>query len=239
MKAFSIILIVIISFSVSVSAQWTSFELDNLDSEQFQQQVEPFLKTISLSTNRHFFSQNSINKRISIGVSYSQGVNITEEKRSADLIGGYPNFAGTLVVTQNLLLKGNVSIFKSESEFIQSFAYGFGLNITNEDKNNWRASVLFSKLQGPDDLKNRSIDAAIIKEFEVGSIQIFAGLGLNNYNTKILIEELDSIPKTIKGNANHLLLGTQLIKGRFTIIPVLQVNSDVIIISIEIAGVFK
>ena len=239
MKAFSIILIVIISFSVSVSAQWTSFELDNLDSEQFQQQVEPFLKIISLSTNRHFFSQNSINKRISIGVSYSQGVNITEEKRSTDLIGGYPNFAGTLVVTQNLLLKGNVSIFKSGSEFVQSFAYGFGLNITNEDKNNWRVSVLFSKLQGPDDLKNRSIDAAIIKEFEFGSAQIFAGLGLNNYNTKILIEDLDSIPKTIKGNANHLLLGTQLIKGRFTIIPVLQVNSDVIIISIEIAGVFK
>jgi len=239
MKAFSIILIVIISFSVSVSAQWTSFELDNLDSEQFQQQVEPFLKTISLSTTRHFFSQNSINKRISIGVSYSQGVNITEEKRSTDLIGGYPNFAGTLVVTQNLLLKGNMSIFKSGSEFVQSFAYGFGLNITNEDKNNWRVSVLFSKLQGPDDLKNRSIDAAIIKEFEFGSTQIFAGLGLNNYNTKILIEDFDLIPKTIKGNANHLLLGTQLIKGRFTIIPVLQVNSDVIIISIEIAGVFK
>ena len=132
-----------------------------------------------------------------------------------------------------------MSIFKSGSDFVQSFAYGFGLNITNEDKNNWRVSVLFSKLQGPDDLKNRSIDAAIIKEFEFGSVQIFAGLGLNNYNTKILIEDFDSIPKTIKGNANHLLLGTQLIKGRFTIIPVLQLNSDVIIISIEISGVFK
>ena len=60
-----------------------------------------------------------------------------------------------------------MSIFKSGNDVVQSFAYGFGLNITNKDKNNWRFSVLFSKLQGPDDLKNRSIDAAIIKEFEL------------------------------------------------------------------------
>ncbi len=239
MKTVPIILIVILSISVPLNAQWTSFELDNVDSEQFQQQVEPFLKTISLSASRHFFSPNNINKRISIGVSYSHGINITEEKYLTNLLGGYPNLAGTLVITQNLLLKGNMSIFKSGSDIVQSFTYGFGLNITNEEKNNWRLSALFSKLQGPDDLKNRSIDVAIIKEFEFGSVPIFGGLGLNTYNTKILIEDLDSIPKTIKGNANHLLFGTQLIKGKFTILPVLQVNSDVILISIEIAGVFK
>lgn len=239
MKTIPIILIVIISLLVPLSAQWTSFELDNIESEKFQQQVEPFLKTISLSTNRHFFSQININKRISLGVSYSHGINITGEKYSTDLIGGYPNLAGTLVVTQNLSLKGNMSIFKSEGDIVQSFAYGFGLNLTNKEKNNWRFSVLFSKLQGPDDLKNRSIDAAIINEFEIGTIPIFAGLGLNTYNTKILIEDLDSITKSIKGNANYLLLGIQLIKGRLTIIPVLQVNSDVVILSIEISGVFK
>lgn len=239
MKTVPIILILIISFTVPIGAQWTSFELDNIESEKFQQQVEPFLKTISLSTNRHFFSPITINKRVSIGISYSHGINITGEKYSTDLIGGYPNLAGTLVVTQNLSLKGNMSIFKSEGDIVQSFAYGFGLNLTNKEKNNWRVSVLFSKLQGPDDLKNRSIDAAIINEFEIGTIPIFAGLGLNTYNTKILIEDLDSIPKSIKGNANHLLLGIQLIKGRLTIIPVLQVNSDVVILSIEISGVFK
>ena len=239
MKIIPIILIVILFISVPVSAQWTSFELDKIDSEQFEQQIDPFLKTISLSTNRHFFSQSNINKRISIGISYSQGINITGQKYSTDLIGGYPNLAGTLVVTQNLSLKGNMSIFKSGNDLVQSFAYGFGLDITNKDKNNWRFSVLFSKLQGPDDLRNRSIDAAIIKEFELGSVPIFAGLGLNTYNTKILLEDLDSIPKTIKGNANHLLFGTQLIKGRFTILPVLQINYDVILISIEILGVFK
>lgn len=239
MKTVPFILILIISFTVPLSAQWTSFELDNIESEKFQQQVEPFFKTISLSTNRHFFSPITINKRINIGLSYSHGINITGEKYSTDLIGGYPNLAGTLVVTQNLLLKGNMSIFKSEGDIVQSFAYGFGLNLTNKEKNNWRFSVLFSRLQGPDDLKNRSIDAAIINEFEIGTIPIFAGLGLNTYNTKILIEDLDSIPKSIKGNANHLLLGIQLIKGRLTIIPVLQVNSDVVILSIEISGVFK
>ena len=239
MKTGSIILIVIISFFVPLSAQWTSFELDNIDSEQFQQLTKPFLQTISLSTNRHFFCQSNINKRISIGVSYSHGINITEEKSPTNLFGGYPNLAGTLVVTQNLSLKGNMSIFKSGSDLVQSFAYGFGLNITNEDKNNWLFSVLFSKLRGPDDLKNRSIDAAIIKEFALGSAPLFIGLGLNTYNTEILIEDSNLIPKTIKGNANHLLLGAQQTKGRFTVIPLVQVNSDVIIISIEISGIFK
>ena len=239
MKTIPIILILIISFSVPISAQWTSFELNNIESDKFQQQVEPVIKTVSLSTSRHFFSPITINKRISLGVSYSHGINLTGEQYSTDLIGGYPNLAGALVVTPNLSLKGNMSIFKSEGDLVQSFAYGFGLNLTNKDKNNWRFSILFSKLQGPDDLKNRSIDTAIINEFEIGTVPIFAGFGFNTYNTKILIEDLDSIPKSIKGNANHLLLGIQLIKGRLTIIPVLQVNSDVVILSIEISEIFK
>ena len=239
MKTGSIILIVIIFFLTPVSAQWTSFELDNIDIEKFQQQTEPFLKTISLFTNRHFFSSNIIINRISIGVSYSRGINITREKYSTDLMGGYPNIAGTLVITHNLSLKGNMSIFESGNDIVQSFAYGFGLNITNKDKNNWRSSILFSKLQGPDDLKNRSIDVAIIKEFEFGTVPIFVGLALNTYNTKILIEGIDTVPTSINGNANHLLFGAQLTKGRLTIVPVLQVNSDVVIVSIEISGLFK
>lgn len=239
MKTIPAILISIMFFSTPIDAQWTSFELDNIDSEKFQQQVEPLLKTISLATNRHFFSPININNRISIGISYSQGVNISGEKYPTDIIGGYPNLAGALIVTPNLSLKGNMSIFKSEDDIVQSFAYGFGLNLTNKDKNNWRFSVLFSKLRGPDDLKNRSIDAVIISEFELGKIPLFVGLGLNTYNTKILIEDIDSIPKSIKGNANHLLIGTQLIKGRLTIIPVLQVNSDVVMLSIEMLVIFK
>jgi len=231
--------LIVFSLVLPLSAQWTSFELDNIDSDKFQQQVEPLLKNISLSASRHFFSPINITKRVSLGVSYSHGFNISGEEYSTGLIGGYPNFAGALVVTNNLLLKGNISIFKSGNDVVQSFAYGFGLNLTNKEKNNWRFSVLFSRAQGPDDLKNRILDAAIINEFELWSVPLFAGLGLNTYNTKILIDDIDSIPKIIKGNANYLLLGTQLIKGRLTIMPVLQVNSDVIIISIEIAGVFK
>ena len=238
MKSFFSI-IIIFSFIIPLNAQWTSFELDNMDSDQFQQQVEPLLETISLSTNRHFFNPINVNKRVSLGISYSHGINISGEEYSSELIGGYPNFAGALVVTNNLLLKGNISIFKPGRDIVQSFAYGFGLNLTNEEKNNWRFSALFSRLQGPDDLKNRSIDATIINEFELWSVPLFAGLGLNTYNSKILIDDIDLFPKTIKGNANYLLLGAQIIKGRLTVMPILQVNSNVIMVSIEIAGVFK
>jgi len=86
MKAI-LIIIMLMFFSAPLGAQWTSFELDNIDIEKFQQQTEPFLKTISLSTNRHFFSPNIIINRISIGVSYSRGINITGEKHSTDIMG--------------------------------------------------------------------------------------------------------------------------------------------------------
>ncbi|MEE8340646.1 MAG: hypothetical protein V3R52_00965 [Candidatus Neomarinimicrobiota bacterium] len=238
MKAIPII-IMLLFFSAPLGAQWTSFELDDIGSEKFQKQVEPFLKTISLSSNRHFLSLININKRFSLGVSYSHGINISGEDQSTDLIGGYPNIAGTLVITKNLSLKSNMSIFRSKSDIIQSFAYGFGLNLTNKDKNKWRFSALFSKLQGPDDLKNRSIDAVIVNDFEIGSIPIFAGIGLNTFNTKILINDVDSVPTSIKGDANYILLGALIMKGRLTLIPVVQANSDVVIISIEISGVFK
>ena len=54
-----------------------------------------------------------------------------------------------------------MSTFKSNNDIVQSFAYGFGLNLTNREKNNWRASVLFSQLRGPDDIKVRSMDGQL------------------------------------------------------------------------------
>ena len=238
MKVLSIIFSVFL-LSVPLTAQWTSFDLSNINTEEFEKQVGPFLKTTSISINRHFFNPINENGRFNFGVSYSQGINLTRENQSSDLIGGYPNIAGSVVITENLLLKGNMSIFNSNNDIVQSFAYGLGLNLTNKEKNNWRFSVLFSQLRGPDDIKIRSMDAAIINEFEVRKVHLFAGIGMNSYNAKILIDTSDSNPKSIKDNANHLLLGTQLKTGRITIVPVLQVNSDVLIISIEIFGAFK
>ncbi len=239
MKVLQFIFSTLFLFSVTLNAQWTSFDLSNINTEEFEKQVGPLLKTTSISINRHFFNPINENGRFNLGVSYSQGMNLTGKSQSSELIGGYPNVAGSVVITENLLLKGNMSTFKSNNDIVQSFAYGFGLNLTNREKNNWRASVLFSQLRGPDDIKVRSMDVVIINEFDVGKVHLFAGLGLNSYNAKILIDSSDTIPRSIKDNANHLLLGAQLNTGGIIFVPVLQVNSDVLIISIEISGAFK
>ena len=231
--------ILILCFAFPLNAQWASFELENIDQESLEQQIGPLLKTISLSSSRHFIAPTDRSKRIGIGVSYSYGINITDNNYSSELIEGYPNFAGTLVITDNLLLKGNISLFKSGKDIVQSYAYGFGLNLTNKENNNWRFSVLFSKLHGPDNLRNRSIDAVIIKEFEIGTVPLFTGVGLNTYKTKLLFTDMELIPNSIKGSAHNILFGSQITRGRITIMPVLQVNTNVIVMSIEIFGTFK
>ncbi len=229
----------ILLFCVPIKAQFASFDLSDINTEEFEEQIQPFLKIVSISNNRHFINPIEENSRVSLGVSYSQGINFVGDNQSSDLTGGYPNLAGALVITENLLLKGNISTFKSNNDVVQSFAYGFGLNLTNTVNNNWQISVLFSQLRGPDDLKFRAMDAAIIKEFEIGKIQLFTGLGLNNYNAKILLNTSDTIPNSIKGNANYLLLGARLIKSRITVVPFMQINSNVTVLSVEISGIFK
>jgi len=231
--------ILILCFALPLKAQWTSFELENIDQENLEQQIEPLVKTISLSSSRHFIAPTDKNKRIGIGVSYSYGINITDNNYSSELIEGYPNLAGNLVITDNLLLKGNISLFKSDKDIIQSYAYGFGLNLTNKENNNWRFSVLFSKLHGPDDLRNRSIDAVVIKEFKIGTVPLFMGVGLNTYKTRLLFTDMESVPNSIKGNAHNILFGSQITRGRIIIIPAWQVNTNVIVMSIEILGAFK
>ena len=234
-----IISLSVILFSIGpLSAQLTSFELDNIESDNFKQNVEPLFKSISLASNSHFIIPININKRFSFGISYTLSTNLTDKRYSTDRIGGYPNVGSALIITDNLLLKGNLSIFKSGSDIVQSFGYGFGLDLTKKEKNNWRLSALFSQLRGPDDLKNRSIDAVIIRETMIRSFPFFIGVGLNKYNTKLLIDN-EFIQKSFKGNAHYLSTGTRLTLGNIIFIPVLQVNSSVTTLTIEILGNFK
>lgn len=223
---------------VPINAQWVSFDLDEVGNYTFKQQVNPFIKSISVSTTKHFHKPVNINNRLGLGFAYSYGINISGEDDVSNLFGGFPNFAGSLVISDNLLLKGNFGIFNSGKNIVQSFAYGFGLNLTNKESNNWKTSVLFSKLQGPNDIKIKSIDGNIIYDLMISKLKMFAGVGFNTYNAKILIN-CETIPNTIKGNVNHLLFGTFINKGRFNITPLIQLNSDVIVVSLEFSGAVK
>ena len=154
-------------------------------------------------------------------------------------MGGYPTLAGQLLITENLSIKGNTSIFQSENETVQSLAYGFEINLTNKEKNNWLISVLFSQLQGPDDFKSRTIEGLLARELQLFNLPLFAGFGFNTFNTKILIDDVDSIPNRIKGSAHNFIIGAQVYKGRITVIPIFQFNKDVLLFSLELMRAFK
>jgi len=233
-----ILVLLLIFLIVPIDAQWATFDPEKVDVDEFKREITPFIKSVSLSQTNHFYSPLNINNRLRLGIAYSRGINISGEDYSSELIRGYPNFAGNLLISENLVLKGNFSIFNSGSDVVQSFAYGFGLNLTNKESNNWKTSILFSQLQGPDDIKIKSIDGNIIYDFELSKFQMFAGLGVNTYNAKILMDN-DSIPNSIKGNVNYLLIGVLFNRGRFTIMPIIQLNSDVIVMSLEFSGIVK
>ena len=230
--------LIILFIVVPINAQWASFDLNEMENDKFEEQINPFIKSISLSTTRHLYSPIIINNRLRLGFTYSHGINISGKDDLSKLFGGYPNFAGKLLISENLELKGNISVFNSGNDIVQSFAYGFGLNVTNKETNNWRLSVLFSQLQGTDDISIKTIDGNIIYDFRINEFPIFLGFGINSYSTKILIDD-ELIPNKIKGNANNLLAGTIFNRGKINIAPIIQLNSDIIIMSLEISGAFK
>lgn len=236
MKIISALLVLILF--VPLNAQWASFNLNKVDAENFSQEVGPFLQSISLSTISHFNTITENDKRLTLGVAYSHGVNVSGEETSSKLMGGYPNFFGGFIISENLQLKGNFSIFNSGDEIIQSFAYGLGLNLTNKESSNWKASVLFSQMQGPDDIRLKSFDGNITYNFWLVTVPVYIGFGINSYKAKILLDD-DSIPNSIKGNANHLLVGSQLTTRQFTISPLIKLSSDVIVMAVEFSGSFR
>ncbi len=227
-----------LTFLVPLKAQWIKFDLQNLDVNNFKQEVEPLIKATSISAVSHLNSPMKLNKRLRIGVAYSHGINISGENTVSDLFGGYPNFAGSLLISENLVLKGNLSVFNSRNDVVQALAYGFGLKLAEKENNNWRLSVLFSKLQGPEDISIRSIDGTVVYNLHLAELPVFFGFGSNNYKAKILFDDTE-IPNSIEGTATYFIAGLLYNREHYTVMPLIQLNSDVFVISIEISGAFR
>ena len=230
--------LLILIFLVPLKAQWIKFDLQNLDANNFKQEVEPFIKATSISAISHLNSPIKLNKRLRIGVAYSYGINISGENTVSDLFGGYPNLAGSLLISENLVLKGNLSVFNSRNDVIQALAYGFGLKLAEKENNNWKLSVLFSRLQGPEAISIKNIDGNISYNVSLAGIPFFFGLGTNNYKAQLSFDDT-KIPNSIQGTANYIMAGLLYNREGYTITPLIRLNSDVFVISIEISGAFR
>ena len=90
--------LIILFIAVPINAQWASFDLKDIENDKFEEQINPFIKSISLSTTRHLYSPIIISNRLRLGFAYSHGINISGKDDISKLIGGYPNFAGELLI---------------------------------------------------------------------------------------------------------------------------------------------
>jgi len=227
--------LLVLIIPISISAQLVEFDIENVESDNFKNEVEPFIKTVSISSVNHFEDQFKTNKRFQFGVAYSHGINISDNETAANLLSGYPNIGGALMISDNLKLKGNFSIFSSGDDIVQSFAYGVGLRIASNEASNWRLSILFADLKGPTNIKLKAMDINISYGLLVNNLPVFIGVGSNSYKSKILVEN-DDIPNTIKGNSLYLSLAAQFNKWNFTTTPLVKISPDAIIVGVEFSG---
>jgi len=220
---------------ISISAQWIEFDIDDIGGDNFKNEVEPFIKTVSIASVNHFEDQFKTNKRFQFGVAYSHGLNISSNESSADLLGGYPNIGGALIISDNLKLKGNFSIFSSGKDVVQSFAYGVGLKITTNEVSNWRLSILFSELKGPSDIELKAMDTNINYGFMFKNLPVLIGVGSNSYKSRILIED-EGVPNTIKGNSLYISLAAQFNIWNITTTPLMKISPEALIVGVEFSG---
>ena len=228
--------LIVLIIPVIVSAQLADFDLKNIEQDKFKETVEPFIKSVSISSINHFEDQFNSNKRLQLGIAYSHGINLSGVDKSSELFGGYPNIGGGLMISENLKLKGNFAVFNSGDNIVQSFAYGVGINIATNEKNSWRMSLMVSELNGPTDIEIKAMDGVINYGFRIKNMPAFIGLGTNSYKSKILLEG-NEIPGTIKGNTLYFSLGLQLVKGNFTTTPIIKLSSKAMVFGLEFSGV--
>ena len=227
---------IVLILPVFVSAQFAGFNLADIEQDKFKENVEPSIKSVSISSINHFEDQFNTNKRLQLGLSYSHAINISGASEASELFGGYPNIGAGLMISENLKLKGNFAVFNSGKDVVQSFAYGAGINISTNEKSTWRMSLMVSELSGPTDIEIKAMDGVVNYRFRIKGMPTFIGLGTNSYKSKILLES-DELPDIIKGNTLYLSFGLQLVKNNFTATPIIKLSSDALIVGLEFSGV--
>ena len=227
--------LIVLILPVFVSAQFVDFDLADIEQDKFKDTVEPFIKSVSISSINHFEDQFVTNKRLQLGVAYSQGINLSGISEYSELFGGNPNIGAGLMISENLKLKGNFAVFSSGKDVVQSFAYGAGINIATNEKSSWRMSIMVSELSGPTDIEMKAMDGIVNYGFRIKSMPAFVGLGTNSYKSKILLES-DKLADIIKGNTLYLSLGLQLVKNNFTTTPIIKLSSDALVVGLEFSG---
>jgi len=221
---------IIFCFSFSY-AQWISL---NLDSANETDQVKTFLTGVSLGFGHHTRAIQEQQQRLVAGVSFVYAKNLSKSAFNDNHLGGIPIFYGRILISDNLFFQGKLSGFTSGGDISQQIGWGFILNFSDiNDYSSWKLSTNFSHVKSPGNLNLRGLDVFLSKEWKIGNIWWYLGLGKNYYKTRIYSNN-DSIPSVLERENNYIQIGTQLRSTSYVFVPQLKFHPEIVQISVDV-----
>ena len=221
---------IIFCFSFSY-AQWISL---NLDSANETDQVKTFLTGVSLGFGHHTRAIQQQQQRLVAGVSFVYAKNLSKSAFNDNHLGGIPIFYGRILISDNLFFQGKLSGFSSGGDISQQIGWGFILNLSDiSDRSSWKLSTNFSHVKSPGNLNLRGLDVFLSKEWKIGNIWWYLGLGKNYYKTRIYSNN-DSIPSVLERENNYIQIGTQLRSTSYVFVPQLKFHPEIVQISVDV-----
>ena len=221
---------IIFCFSFSY-AQWISL---NLDSANETDQVKTFLTGVSLGFGHHTRAIQEQEQRLVAGVSFVYAKNLSKSAFNDNYLGGIPIFYGRILISDNLFFQGKLSGFTSGGDISQQIGWGFILNLSDiNDHSSWKLSTNFSHVKSPGNLNLRGLDVFLSKEWKIGNIWWYLGLGKNYYKTRIYSNKV-GIPSVLERENNYIQIGTQLRSTSYVFVPQLKFHPEIVQISVDV-----
>ena len=231
---FSIILSQSLTFS-----QWISFDLSSIPVSLFQEQVEPFTRSISFMIGHPVTSTISENNRFQGGVSFGMALDLSNKTFNTNPLSGFPSLHGSFLVTENLRLNGAISGFSSGNDMVQVSSYGLDLLLSKENNNSINMLMNFGYLDGPSDFRCRTIHSSINRMIETRFIPIEYGVGINFYSAHISQTLSNEIRNKIKGQTNFVFVGLKWPINKWEIGTNVIFHPNTIFISIDLLKGFR
>ena len=212
-------------------AQWISL---NLDSVNETDQVKTFLTGVSLGFGHHTRAIQTEQQRLVAGVSFIYAKNLNKSAFTDNHLGGIPILYGRILISNNLFFQGKLSGFTSGGDISQQIGWGFILNFSDINNHSaWKLSTNFAHVKSPWNLNLRGLDVFLSKEWEIGNIWCYLGLGKNYYKTRVYSNK-NSIPSVLERENNYIQIGTQLRSASFIFVPQLKFHPEIVQISIDV-----
>jgi hypothetical protein len=228
MKRFITILFFISQYLLG---QFPSYDLSAVSGNNFVAAVEPLVRSTSFSLGYHQFSDSDLSTRFSVNINAAVG---TENS-----FFGLPIIHGALLVTNNLKINGIIGGITSDNDILQYSGYGFTLSLSDDDTSQWVADLSLAKMDGPQHLHCRTIDASISKASIFKAFPFFFGFGINQYTSRIFYKSDGEIPGKIFGSVNYILLGKIISFSSLSVETQARINNKITQFSLSLHKSFN